>query len=141
MRINKSQLISAIYTPLYLLIDRIINKKITNKRNKKILLIFLGYIGDYILFRNYIEEIKKDSKYKNYSITLCGDPLWKSISENADKKNIDNFIWINRKKFLMNLFYRFNILKKISKESFEIAIMPNYGRSFSLDSIFKILNL
>ena len=140
MYINKSKLISAIYTPLSILLDKIINKKNQSKRNKKILLIFLGYIGDYTLFRNFIEEIKKDLKYKDYSITLCGNPLWRSISENLDKKYVDDFIWVNRKKFLINPFYRFNILKKISKESFEIAIMPNYGRSFSVDSIFKISN-
>jgi len=140
MRINKSKLISAIFSPLYLLIDRKINKKNKNKKNKKILLIFLGYIGDYILFRNFISEIKKDPKYKNYKITFCGDPLWKGISENLDKKYIDSFIWINRKNFLIKPFYRFNILKKINKKFFEIAIMPNYGRSFPVDSIFKISN-
>lgn len=140
MRINKSKLISAILSPLYLLIDKKINKKSPNKRNKKILLIFLGYIGDYILFRNFISEIKKDSRYKDYKITFCGNPLWRNISESLDKKYVDEFIWVNRQKFLMNPFYRFNILKKISKESFEITIMPNHGRSFSADSIVKISN-
>ncbi|MEA3329764.1 MAG: glycosyltransferase family 9 protein [Nanoarchaeota archaeon] len=140
MHINKSRLISIILSPLYLLIDWGIKQKSQNKKNKKILLIFLGYIGDYILFRNFIEEIKKDSKYKNYKITLCGNPLWKSISENLDKKYVNSFIWINRKKFLVNPIYRFRTLKKISKKSFETAIMPDYGRSFSVDSIFNISN-
>jgi len=140
MSINKEKLISGALTPLYLLIDKIIKKKNPAKKNKKILLIFLGEIGDYILFRNFIEEIKKDSKYKNYSITLCGNPLWKNISENSDRKYIDKFIWVSRKNFLINPFYRFNILKSISDKSFEIILRPSYGRSFSVDSIVKISN-
>jgi len=140
MGINKSRLLSTILSPVYIFIDRKINKKDISKKNKKILLIFLGYIGDYVLFRNYIEEIKKDLKYKNYSITFCGNPLWKKLSESLDKKYVDEFIWIDRQKFLMNPIYRSHILKKISKESFEITLMPNHGRSFSADSIVKISN-
>lgn len=140
MHINQGKLISAILTPLYLFIDKKIIKKRKTKKNKKILLIFLGEIGDYILFRNFIKEIKNDPKYKTYSITLCGNPLWKNISEKLDADNIDKFIWINRKKFLINIFYRFNILKKINKEQFEITIQPTYGRSFYLDSIIRVSN-
>ena len=40
---------------------------------KSLLLIRLDAIGDYILFRNFIEELKKDEKYKHYSITLLGN--------------------------------------------------------------------
>ncbi|MCK5449777.1 glycosyltransferase family 9 protein [Candidatus Pacearchaeota archaeon] len=140
MHINKGRLISAILTPLYILLDYRINKKRVNKKNKKILLIFLGEIGDYILFRNFIEEIKKNLKYRNYSITLCGNLLWKNISEELDADNVDKFIWIDRKKFLINFPYRFNLLKKIHNEYFEIVLQPTYGRSFYLDSIIKVSN-
>jgi ADP-heptose:LPS heptosyltransferase len=41
---------------------------------------------------------------------------------------VDNFIWINRKKFYGNLIYKFKILKEIHDYGFEIAIETTYSR-------------
>jgi len=138
MRIKKSKSISALLSPLYFFVNNLAKNGNSKKTRHKMLVIFLGYIGDYILFRNFISEIKKDSRYKGYSITLCGDPLWKNISENLDKKEIDKFIWIDRKKFLSNPFYGLDVLRKMKSEFFDIVISPNFGRSFGVDSLAKI---
>ena len=80
-------------------------KKSKKIKTKSILLIRLDSIGDYVLFRNYIEELKKNEKYKDYSITLLGNNVWKSLSIELDRKYIDNFIWLDRNKFNKNVFY------------------------------------
>jgi hypothetical protein len=41
--------------------------------NKNLLLIKTDVIGDYILFRNFISEIRKKTKYQNANITLVGN--------------------------------------------------------------------
>ena len=59
----------------------------------------LDSIGDYVLFRNYLAFLKQSKKYKDYSITLCGNIIWKDIAESFDSDVVNDFIWINRKKF------------------------------------------
>jgi ADP-heptose:LPS heptosyltransferase len=98
------------------------------KREKTLLLIRLDAIGDYILFRNFIEIIRNSPNYKNYQITLCGNIAWKSLAETFDGEIINSFIWINRKKFYGNLFYKYRILKKIFKGGFEIVVQATHSR-------------
>ena len=54
-------------------------------QNKKyipgtLLIIKTDAIGDYILFRNFLSEVRNLSLYKNYKIILCGNELWKDIA-------------------------------------------------------------
>ncbi len=108
--------------------------------NKSLLLIRLDAIGDYILFRNYIELIKKSDKYKDYSITLLGNSAWKAIANELDSSNIDNFIWLDRKKFLNNFLYRYEKIKEIVSEGYELVISPVFSREFFYaDSIVKMI--
>lgn len=121
----------------------IINKLVYNEQyiyEKSILFIRLDAIGDYILFRNFIEIIRKSDKYKDYKITLLGNEVWKEIAEEFDEEFIDNFIWLNRKKFNKNLIYRYKKLKEIVKNGYEIVVNPAYSREFYYsDVIVKVL--
>ena len=81
----------------------ITNKKVSNSKN--LLIVKMDAIGDYILFRNFLKAIKEDKKYSKYKITLCGNSVWKDISEKFDSKVIDEFYWINKKKFLIKVSY------------------------------------
>ncbi len=107
---------------------------------KTILFIRLDAIGDYILFRNFIQILKTKSKYKNYKIILIGNIVWKEIAEKLDNFVVDKFIWINKRQFKRNLFYRYKKLKEISRTGYEIVIHPTYEIDFSADFIVPILN-
>lgn len=108
---------------------------------KSILLIRLDAIGDYILFRNFIEILKTSDKYKDYSITLVGNIAWRELSETLDGKFIDRFIWINTKIIGKNLFYRYKKFKEITSTGYEVVIAPVYSRDFFYtDAIVKIVN-
>jgi len=98
------------------------------KKEKTLLLIRLDAIGDYILFRNFIKTIKDAPRFKNYHLTLCGNDAWKSLAEVFDKETVDNFIWIERKKFYNNYLFKYNILKKIYKYGFETAVQATHAR-------------
>ena len=105
-----------------------------------LLLIRLDAIGDYILFRNFIEIIKKSDEYKDYKITLLGNEVWKEIAQKFDGKFIDDFNWLNREKFQNNLIYRYLKLKEIGQKGYEIIINPTYSREFYHgDFIIKVL--
>ncbi len=110
-------------------------------KSRTLLLIRLDAIGDYILFRNFIKEIKYSKKYKGYSITLVGNISWKSLTDELDREYIDNFIWLDRGRFSKNPFYRYKKLKEITSKGYEVIINPTYSRNFlDCDNIVKLVN-
>ena len=108
---------------------------------EEIFLIKSDEIGDYILFRNFLPFIKSNEVYKNYKIVLCGNNAWKNIAENLDADFVDEFIWINKNKFLTNLFYRFKLLKNIAGRNPLVSINCSYSRSYYVDdAIIRVIN-
>lgn len=100
---------------------------------KTLLLIRLDGIGDYVLFRNYIQTIKKNKRFKNFSITLLGNISWKNLSEELDIKYIDKFLWLDRKRFENNFFYRYKKLKELSSVGYQVILSPIYSRNFFIE--------
>ena len=49
-------------------------------------------IGDYILFRNFIEIIKRSTKYSSYEIDLLGNEIWSDLATRHDGKYITKFL-------------------------------------------------
>jgi ADP-heptose:LPS heptosyltransferase len=124
---------------LYGLIDLFVlpSKKIIPKT---ILLIRLDAIGDYVLFRNFIKDLKEDKKFKEYKITFLGNLAWKELSIKADCKHINNFIWIDRVRFFRSAGYRLNKLREITSNGYEMVIHPVHSREFFLgDNIVKLV--
>ena len=111
------------------------------KKEKTMLILRLDAIGDYILFRNFIEEIKKSEKYKNFKITLVGNIAWKELCEKLDKKYIDKFIWIDLKKMESSIYYKYKKIEEIISEGYDIVLNPVYSREFySMDLIIKTID-
>jgi ADP-heptose:LPS heptosyltransferase len=110
-------------------------------KKHSILFVRLDAIGDYILVRNFIEIIRNSEKYKNYQITLVGNIAWKKLALELDYEYIDNFIWLDRCKFSKNIIYRYQMLKKITSQGYQIALNSTYSREFYFgDNIIKLLN-
>ncbi|MDW8465862.1 MAG: hypothetical protein RML35_06685 [Chloroherpetonaceae bacterium] len=63
---------------------------------KTLLILRLDEIGDYVLFRNFLKEIRESERFKDYKITLCGNAAWKDLAEAFDKESVDEFIWISK---------------------------------------------
>jgi len=107
---------------------------------KSIFLVRLDVIGDYVLFRNFIEVLKESEKYKDYKITLLGNSAWKSLSEELDAEYVDDFIWIDRNKFSKDLVYRYKKLKEITACGYDV-LSPVYSREFFFeDAIVKLVH-
>lgn len=121
-----------IYNKVFFLINLIIIRLLKFKKRptvkRSLLMIRLDRLGDYILFRNFIEVTSKSRRYNSYKIYLCGNEDWKELSEELDSDFIEDFIWVNRNKFLFNIFYKWEILSKIYNYGFDIAIESTYSR-------------
>ena len=99
-------------------------------REKSILLIRLDAIGDYVLFRNFIEILKKHPRYSGYHITLLGNIVWKELALELDGAFVDEFIWLDRRSFAKNFLYRYKKLREICSMGYETVISPVYSREF-----------
>ena len=125
---------------IYLAIQSLV-KPSKEIKPKSLLLIRLDAIGDYVLFRNFIEVLKKSEKYKEYKITLLGNIAWKDLSEELDREFVDEFIWLDRNKFNKDLVYRYKKLREITTKGYEVVLSPVYSREFFYtDTIVKLVH-
>ena len=102
-----------------------------------VLLVRLDNIGDFILWLSSVKKIQK--KYKDKVLVLVAN---KSFAELArDTGYFDHVVSVDVHKFILNIFYRWMTLTKITKLNVEVAIQPNYSRSFlAADSFIRISN-
>jgi ADP-heptose:LPS heptosyltransferase len=120
-------------------IEKYLSSRTSAIRKNTMLILRTDAIGDYILFRNFIKYVKESEKYRNYSITLCGNELWKDLAETFDNKYIDSFIWIDKTKFFRTSGWTYTIrmLKKIHSSGFEVIVDPNEVKSQLSEHIKK----
>jgi len=128
-----------------IILDIFFNHLFNVWKNRKVIpktlaIIRLDAIGDYILFRNYIEILRKSKKFKNYKITLCGNKNWKNLAIHFEKDLVDEFIWIDKLRLQHNSFYLFRVLKTMYKKRFEIVLYPNYSRDAVTDLVARATN-
>ncbi len=102
---------------------------------KKLALIRLDDIGDYILWRNVLVFIRNAAKYKGYEITLIGNIVWKELFDNWDYAYCDQSIWVDKKQYFSNESYRMQIWTQIRNEAFEQVVCPSRSRPLLLDDM------
>ncbi len=110
------------------------NKSTSTK--KKILIVRLDGIGDYILSIEFLRGLRELYPGNDFELTLVGNWLWKDIGE----KNpfVDHTVFISRERFRKEAVYRFRALRDISRRSFDIAINPMFSREALMgDSIVR----
>lgn len=108
-----------------------------NKNNKKrLLLIRIDAIGDFIIFSPMLKYYKK--LFPNHSITLIVNKLNKDLAEKYDF--IDEIIIFNREKYRKNPFLIRKLFIKIKKANFDITIYPTFSREIIGDLLVKISN-
>ena len=105
--------------------------KTNRNEQKKILIVFINAIGDFILFSSVLPIIR--DLYTGYDIELIGFNRWTDLAERTHV--FSSIIEFERDKFLKSIFYRFIFLLKISKNRYNIVINPSYSRMWIGDLI------
>lgn len=111
---------------------------VPTKRNsgdaKKLLIVRVDAIGDFIIFLDSLKEYRK--LYPEWEITLLGNKVWADLAENLPY--VDNYLFTDRIRFLSDPFYRFSVYRKIRKVGFDTVIHPIISREFLYgDSIVR----
>jgi ADP-heptose:LPS heptosyltransferase len=95
-----------------------------------LLVIKVDEIGDYILFRNFLEALSKHPVFSAYAIHLVGNAGWRSLAEHLDSDTVDSFIWLKPKAFLKKPLYRLSKAKLIRKQKYDLVLYPTFSRGF-----------
>lgn len=103
--------------------------------NKNLLIIRLDAIGDYILFRNFIKELKESRIYSKHKIYMLCNSSWYALAYCLDKEHIDQFIRCDLNEYRQNNWYKERLLKKLNACIFDTIIHPTYSRTFTVDSL------
>ena len=120
---------------LYFIDALLLFNKLENKKTENILIVRIDAIGDFVLWLDSAQYLKKF--YPNKKIILLGNRVWTNL---AKKFPFWDEVWeLDRLKFKQNLLYRINLLKKIQKAGFDVVIETTYSREFLYgDSIARI---
>lgn len=96
-------------------------------RQKSIVILRTDAIGDYLLFRAFLNEIR--AAYPTYHITLIGNSAWRDLYECFDSAYCDECVWISTADFQTKRFYKtIAILRHIKQIRYELLINPQHSR-------------
>ena len=102
---------------------------------KTLVLLKLDAIGDYLIFRNFIASFKKSDRFKDHTITLIGNSIWRDLAIYLDGNIVDNFIWVNVSD-RNNYEKRNRILEMVAAlEPKDVLINCQYSRNYLSDLI------
>jgi len=99
-----------------------------HQNNRKVLLINLDGIGDFVLWIAAAEDLRNLYPKPKYEIVLLGNEEWTSLAERM--VYFDSIVGLDRRRFVLNPVYRWKLLAKIRLFGFGIVISPTYSRDF-----------
>jgi ADP-heptose:LPS heptosyltransferase len=104
-------------------------------QQKRILIIKTDAIGDYVLFRNYLEVIRQSDQFKDYKIDLLGNTLWKDIALTFDAPFIDNFYFCSPDKLYEAPVKLLKLAWRLYKNNYQMVLQPSFTRVFITDGL------
>jgi ADP-heptose:LPS heptosyltransferase len=105
------------------------------KPGKRLLLIKTDAIGDYVLFRNFIEITKRSEKYKGYRIDLLGNTIWSDVVETYDKGFLNASYFITPRSLYEAPFKTFKLALRLFFNNYEVVLQSTYTRIFITDGL------
>ncbi|MBO9618669.1 MAG: glycosyltransferase family 9 protein [Niabella sp.] len=103
--------------------------------SKKLLLIRLDDIGDYLLFRNFLPAYYQFAKQQGYTLTYLGNSATESIFNLLDAANADETIWVNKTQYNSSEDYRMHLWEQLRAAGFSRVINPSRTRPLLLDDL------
>lgn len=100
---------------------------------KRLLIIRLDDIGDYILFRNTLAAYRTSPRFAGYKITLLGNTIWQSLFQFADADLADEVIWVNKHTYFKEEQYRTDLWLRLRLQGFDTVVCPSRSHPLLLD--------
>lgn len=94
----------------------------------KLIVVKLDQIGDYVLFRNFLEVLKKSGRFQGHELTLLGNKECRPLAERLDRRVVDRFLWLDKDRFTTWKLYRRHFLARLRRSRFDVLVSPLYSR-------------
>lgn len=101
-------------------------KTVPRSRSNNVLLVRLDAIGDFVLWLAAAKALRHH--YSQHHVLLVGNSVWANLAKELSW--FDSVISIDRKRFLMNPWYRCRMLWNIRQAGAELAINTVFHRDF-----------
>ncbi len=105
------------------------------KPQKRILIIKTDAIGDYILFRNFIEVFKTSQAYTGYEIDLVANTLCRDIALHYDTPFINSFFFSRPDDLYYAPLKTLQLGWRLYKNNYQIVLQPSYSRTLVNDGL------
>ncbi|HTH83204.1 MAG TPA: glycosyltransferase family 9 protein [Mucilaginibacter sp.] len=102
---------------------------------KRILLIKTDAIGDYVLFRNFLEVLKSSEKFKDYDIDVLGNSVWSDIALWYDQPFVHKFTFIKPNELYEAPAKVFGLGWKLFNAKYDLVMQPSYTRNIINDGL------
>ena len=102
-------------------------------KDKRVLIIRLDEIGDYMLWRPFLKEIVQHYTSQGFQVDFVGNQSWKSLFDSFDKQGINQSFWMDKIRFKKELFYRFQFLRNLNQHHYQALINPTFSRDKRYD--------
>jgi ADP-heptose:LPS heptosyltransferase len=102
---------------------------------KRLLIIKTDAIGDYILFRNFLEVIKNSKTYSDYEIDLLGNQVYKDIALTYDAAFIKRFTFIKPYDLYESPLQTLKLGWQLFKRNYQLVLQPAYTRLLINDGL------
>ncbi len=103
------------------------------RKEKTLLVVKPDGIGDYILFRNYLQFLKTSAKFNDHKIFLLTSIGNKDLAINMDSLYVDGFFWHSDGYFMKWKLVK--LLADLQALKADTIIYPTYSRKFPVDWI------
>lgn len=100
-----------------------------------LLIVKMDAMGDYILLRNFLHQLKKQKEFASKRWFLIGNKVWKNIAEELDGALFETCYWLDYNKYFFNLAYRFEKRLELTGHAYDIILHPTHSRVYSFDSL------
>lgn len=107
----------------------------------KLLIIKTEAIGDYVLFRNFLEVIRADEKYKDYEIDVLGNRLWQDIALWHDRPFVTAFHFTNPNELYESPLKVFKLGWQLFTANYSLVLQPSYTRNLINDGLAALTGI
>ena len=102
---------------------------------KRLLIIKTDAVGDYIVFRNFIEVTKSSEKFKDYQIDLLGNSLWLDMALKYDADYIDKFYFTKQYELYEAPLKLLKLGLQLFRNNYQTVLQPSSTRLLITDGL------
>jgi ADP-heptose:LPS heptosyltransferase len=105
------------------------------KPQKCLLIVKTDAIGDYVLFRNFIEILKKSPDFNGHRVHLLGNKLWQDLALKYDSQFIEKFYFVDPDNLYESPAAVLKLGWQLFKNNYNTVLHSTFARTLIADGL------